>query len=208
MSVGGVSTATVSFSPAGILQGTVGVGQVDLAPVAAGDYILFNNTAPVRRILNVIDGSTLTIQAPLQTLPALGPVPYQVIRRPRPLLGEEDLTLPDDIVMDFTPNPPPNGAPLSLGVPSVLLSNGASTTQVYEILFSPAGNVIGQNSGGGQIFLWLTNTGLIPAGSYSTDTTEALLIAIQVRTGLVSVNPIGPSANPYQFAQNGRSSGM
>ena len=65
MSVGGVSTATVSFSPPG--RSSRGqwesVGR-SMAPVAAGDYILFNNTAPVGPfcILNVIDGSTLTIQ--------------------------------------------------------------------------------------------------------------------------------------------------
>jgi prepilin-type N-terminal cleavage/methylation domain-containing protein len=203
----GPTYTTLAFSPPTLLQGNAAfAGQMDLAPVEPGDYIYLPNAVPPINGILSVTGSNVTISPGVNSSWLSNPVtpPYQILRRPRPLLGEENLTLPDDIVIDFN---------LSSGIPSILVNATPNPVTVNEILFSPSGNVIGQNSGGsgggGQVFIWLTNTGLIKAGTYSSDPTEALLIAIQVRTGLISVNPPGPTQpTAYQYAQNLRSSGM
>jgi len=200
-------TALVTFNQAGILLGNFAAGgQIqgnaqtggDLAPVSSGDYIEFYRGGSVYQIASVAaSGTTLTLtgNGPITGAAAS----YRIIRQPRPLMGQEDLTLPDDIIIDFT-NVPSGSTPKSVVPTRAVLDSTTSVPTLFsEIVFGPAGNVIGQNSGQDKVYLWLTD---------STGVAQPLILALQVRTGLVGVHPVGSAGNEYQFAKDGRSSGM
>lgn len=70
----------------------------------------------------------------------------------------------------------------------------------YEILFSPAGAVVGKAANSDLICLWLCNqSGSVPP----------VLISIRTRTGLIGVYPVNESGgDPYLFARDYRASGM
>src|SRR5262249_21907099 len=152
-------------------QGAAGApGQVDaslgqLAPVMNGDYLELNGGAQVHVITGVSKSSQtlattrLLISVPQNSRPEDSPS-FRIIRQPRPLPGEDILALPQDMAVDLTLD---NGTP-----PSTLYSRNIPTRTVtsalsgrltlYEIVFSPRGAVVGQNTPSGKIILWLRNT--------------------------------------------------
>jgi len=174
----------------------------DLAPVQQGDYIEFNGVGPVYQITqpvqyipngNVFQLSSLTIAT--SGPDSGGPTPFRIRRAPRPQPGEEDLTLPDEVVLDLNGNPQR----------SQIRPRSVAGTQVkvYEVLFSPAGNVIGSGTGQTNINLWLTDT-----NDAANNGNRALLITVQVGSGLIGVNSVAPGKDPYLFTKDGRASGM
>jgi prepilin-type N-terminal cleavage/methylation domain-containing protein len=200
----GPVNTTVTFLP---LTALIGASQLaDQAPVEAGDYIEFYGVGPVYQISQVslaLTGNTITL---LTTGPDTGTsTPFRIRRAPRLQPGEEDLTLPDDVVLDLRGlnannpvtaisgiNPPRSRVPMR--------TVGGNT--VYEILFSPAGNVIGSGTGQTNINLWLTDT-----NDVNNADNRALLITVQVGSGLIGVNSVAPG-DPYAFTKDGRASGM
>jgi hypothetical protein len=117
------------------------------------------------------------------------PVPptaqFRIVRRPRGLLGAAALQLPPDVAIDLT---------LCRGV-SVDARTGAA-----DILFSPAGEVLGAPAG--QVILWLLDSS--PGGTADS----ARLVSVYTRTGFIATQPVDVGGDdPYRFTRDGRSSG-
>jgi prepilin-type N-terminal cleavage/methylation domain-containing protein len=201
----GNSVAT--FSGVDFQGAALFVGQPDFGLVQPGDYLEANGGGSVHYISNVIQSPpnppTLVLtnpNIPPLTVPASS---YRIIRQPRRLQGEDVQTLPQDMVIDLTNLGTP--AALSLNVPTRTVSlppPGPSQTFV-EIVFSPAGSVIGTGTTSGKIILWVRNT-TKPIGDPGATT----LIAVQIRTGFIAAHPISLSADPYLFTEDGKSSGL
>jgi prepilin-type N-terminal cleavage/methylation domain-containing protein len=190
---GGTASATVTFTGVDFTGGgTVsGTGQVLQGLVQPGDYLQVatdSSGQPVHKVIGVsLSAGTYTVTLATATLNVLGPTSsYSFYRQPRPLVGEEVKQLPGTVAI--------NNA-LSLNIPT-------NTTGSYEIVFGPTGAVVGYGTTGGKIVLFLQD--------YATDTNPGppTLIAIQTRTGFIGAFPVAPGANPYAFAEDGRSSGF
>jgi prepilin-type N-terminal cleavage/methylation domain-containing protein len=120
---------------------------------------------------------------------------YRFVRQPRPLLGEPTLQLPDKVLV--------NGG-LSLNVPQAY---DFTTSGNYDILFAPSGAVI--NATGGRVVLWVEDDNLV---------SQPTLLCVYSYTGGVAAHPvsqpfnrgqpISATNNPYQFTQDGKSSGQ
>jgi prepilin-type N-terminal cleavage/methylation domain-containing protein len=187
------------------------VNSPDNFAVMPGDYIEFNGGGLLHQILGIMSPpfappfnactsvAILPLNADLPTSPTAN---YRVIRQPRVIANEEAIQLPQDVAIDFT---------LSLRVPQrqaysgVGLSPGGPSPQVYvyrDILFAPSGAIVGQNSGSGNIILYvrdITRDAIIDG--------DPRLVTIHTHTGLIGVHPIDPT-NLYRFTQDARSSGL
>lgn len=214
-------TGVVTFQPAGVLLGSAQTGgQADLAPAQAGDYIEFNRGGGVSSIKAVDPtGTVVQLQDNGPSIGGTVAVPYRIIRQPRKLLGEEDLNLPDGVAIlspAYVPQPALPSPPGSLNVPSRIVD--PTLPPYYEIMFSPAGNVIGQGVGQDKVYLWLFDTDILtstiptdlPNNPLPQKAQPAVIIAIQVRTGLIGTYATDPppSTDAYFQARTGRSSGM
>ena len=115
---------------------------------------------------------------------------YRIIRSPRPLIGEKPLNLPIDVVVYL----PGQGYPSSY-VP--LDSDGN-----YDIMFDPTGKLIRAAGSQGKVVLWVGDP--TPNSTAGGDT----LIAVYARTGVITTQPAGPPSDPYQYIENGATSGM
>jgi prepilin-type N-terminal cleavage/methylation domain-containing protein len=192
---------TVTFQPAGVLVGSAAVGgQADVAPVAAGDYIEFYHSGGVFSILSVDPaGSSLTLQGNGPTMAAGAAGPYRIIRQPRPLLGEEDLNLPDGTAI-YSPGC------------SNLPQRTVGATSFVEVVFSPAGNVIGQGATQDKVYLWIYDADILapdqPSSALPVNGQPPFLITVQMRSGLIGIYPVSTGADPYFEAKKGQSSGM
>jgi hypothetical protein len=196
-------TAQVDFTGVDFIGAASTPGQLDVGLVQVGDYLEVNGGGGVYQINNVLLNNPLTPLAPTLMINFSGstalPTPiynFRILRQPRRLLGEDVLQMPPDVVID--PVSPAGG---SLNIPSRLPTG--SSTPFLEILFSPAGGVIGQGTGTDKICLWVRDSTLTP----NTNGGPAI-IAIQVRTGFIATHPVGPATNYYQYTQDGRSSGI
>jgi prepilin-type N-terminal cleavage/methylation domain-containing protein len=170
---------------------TYNFGSTGLPDVLPGDYLELNG-GPLHQIATV-SGTQLTVAT--ATLPAnqtymnlKGSLPnYRIIRQPRLIDGEEPMNLPGTVGVDPTKSTPPSST----------ISPGS-----YDILFAPSGAVIGQGTPSGQIYLWVrdmtANTATDIKAGYGT------IIAIQVRSGTISSQPVGPASDPYQFTRDAR----
>jgi type II secretory pathway pseudopilin PulG len=118
---------------------------------------------------------------------------YRILRMPRELTGEPILQLPGNIVVDMNSG-------FSFNVPLRTLPTTPTPTSVYEILFSPDGSVVGPGVSGGKIILWVRDP-------TNADVNLGGLVCVQARTGFISSYDIFPG-NPYQFADEGRDSGL
>src|SRR5262249_13601954 len=105
---------------------------------------------------------------------------------PRPLLGEDSLFLPADVIIDLS---------LSLNVP---------VRQSYpEILFAPSGAVVGAGTAtNDKIVLWVRD-------GFRDNITdgEPVLVLINVLSGKVGAVPVDPG-NYYSFTTDQRAGGM
>jgi len=186
------TTKTATFTGVDFI-GTDPSAPKDQWAVQAGDYLEVYGGGGVRRITDVPSATTLTLQnAPDQAVNAPGTGNYRILRQPRPIVGEEVLTLPQDMVVDLNSG-------RSQGVPTRTTPTGT----VNEIVFATTGAVTGVGTGVGQIFLWVRdNTVASPTAEGSA------IVAVQVRTGFIAAHPVDPGADPYFFAKDARSSGM
>jgi prepilin-type N-terminal cleavage/methylation domain-containing protein len=110
---------------------------------------------------------------------------YRIIRAARPLSGEPDMKLPQDVAVDLS------------------LSQFGGTA---DFLFLPSGAL--QQASGGKVIFWVRDTSLDDPRAG-----EPTLIAIYPRNGAIAAHPVNPDPNvgggsPYYYTQDGRDSGM
>jgi prepilin-type N-terminal cleavage/methylation domain-containing protein len=177
--------------------------------VQQGDYLEVNGGGPVYYIQAVQDSATLVLMNTQVTL--TNPTSnYRIIRQPRRLLGEDLMTLPQNMVVDLSRSnaADPTSTVYSKNVPSRTVGGGQAA---YEILFSPNGSVIGQGSPSGKILLWVrdsTKQVFVDPVNQIYDSGAGTLISVQIRTGFIAAHPIATSGDPYVFTEDGRSSGL
>jgi prepilin-type N-terminal cleavage/methylation domain-containing protein len=120
---------------------------------------------------------------------------YRIIRSPRPVRGEETIYLPDDVVIDLTPQ--------SQGGLSQLPAD--PQTKNYDILFAPAGSILGPAASNGKIILWVYNTN---EKQNNANTAEQSLIVVYTRTGLIASFPVDiGSGDALSFVKDPKSAG-
>jgi prepilin-type N-terminal cleavage/methylation domain-containing protein len=141
---------------------------------------------------------------------------YRVSRKARPVVGEAVLQMPKDVAIDISRDPanPPSWYRM---FPATANTGG---TQPFDILFSPAGQVIGaEGSLGSRICLWVRDVSLGDPGPNQLPPGPNTLITVYTRTGHVTAHEINPmflvpnsnpnsnTWNPFQFTQDGLTSG-
>jgi hypothetical protein len=210
-------------APLGAADFSGGLPNMSDWPVQIGDYLEVKGGGLVHRIIEVKpDKRTLLLQVNQQGKACPHPInlteDYRIIRKPRVLTGEAALLLPKDIAIDISPRPAPPiwAAPLdsretrtlSQGIPSTL----DGTANIFSILFSPAGGVIGQGTTRDRIILFVRDVSLdAPSNPGEPFPGEPILISIDVRTGFISAHPVNPDGNfndMYRFTRDGRGSGI
>jgi prepilin-type N-terminal cleavage/methylation domain-containing protein len=191
-------------------------------PVSPGDYLELYGGGVVRLITAVnaaaattagYDDYQLTVNgtanggADLPDVSANPPVPgvsptnYRIIRQTQRIDGEAALTFPSNVGADFSAPTWNNNLPLS-------------NPPNYEILFSPGGQVIGQGTTSGMIYVWMRratpqpNNKLDPDNSLDPQQGKPIIVTIYVRTGAVAQHPVSRKSDPYEFTRDGRASGM
>jgi type II secretory pathway pseudopilin PulG len=188
------------------------------ALLQAGDVILIPGFDP-RRILAVGQGTAsggqfayqITLDKALVGSPTTTTA-YRVSRKARPIVGEAVLQFPKDIALDVSrdvTNPFPSWYRMFPGT----ANNGGPNP--FDILFSPAGQVIGtEGSLGSRICLWVRDVSLLDLGPTQVPSGSSTLITIYTRTGHVTSHPIDPTGltpgstwNPFRFTQDGLTSG-
>jgi prepilin-type N-terminal cleavage/methylation domain-containing protein len=193
------NTQTVALEPAAATAADFSGGFTDRAlwPVQAGDYLEVNGGLP-HRITKVTNATTLVLDSPLPVAitlanPALN---YRILRSPR-VVGEDQLQLPSEIVIDLDTNTK-YGNPLPWNTITDPVTN--TTTSTLDILFSPSGAVIGRGTSGDAIYLWVRDSTL---PLFQGDNT---LVAVQVRTGAAFAFPVDntPAGDPYSIPKTGR----
>ncbi len=179
-----------------------------------GDYLELNGGGPVYVIIGVDSQSLILANTQIQlNAPTAN---YRILRQPRPLLGEDVLSLPQDMIVDNSlSNPNDLTSSYSKNVPARSIVGDGGRATFYEITFSPTGTVIGQTTPSGKIILWVRN-----ATKPVNDPGAVTLIAVSIRTGFITAHPINisvPTIDPktgistidlYLFTEDGKSSGM
>ena len=186
---------------------TGGLSVATLYPVQVGDYFqcplntgtptlittapAVNNTQPPSQSFTTNSPNSVTAGATTS---------YRIMRGPRPVAGEDTIYLPDNVIIDMgAAGTPPTGCPGSILTPNVT----AAGTVYYDILFAPAGSVLGPGGTTGKIILWVRDT----TQNWQT-ATQQLLIVVNARTGLVAYYPVDTSSgNYYSFTQNPAAAG-
>jgi hypothetical protein len=167
-------------------------------PVQPGDYLV------VQGIVYQIDSSPAITAAPTgSSFPitrkadtAMTAVTnYNIVRKPRPLAGEDTLELPRDVGVDWA---------LSRAGGAVIPGAAGNT---FDILFGPQGTVIGTAAQYDKIILWVRDRSLDPNQG------DQSLITIYCRTNALAFVPVNTDANvgagdPYYYTQDGRASGQ
>lgn len=164
--------------------------------VLAGDMLELVEGNSIHRVVEdptydpTIDASTVrlaSVPERAKTQPYRTSEHYRFVRQPRPLMGEPALQLPAGVLVE----PDATAGGRSLNVPRSW--SGAHA----EIIFTPSGEVL--NAVGGRVVLWVR---------HESGAAPPTLLTIYARTGGVAAHPEGPAGNPYQFTQDGRSSGQ
>lgn len=209
------SFSTFSFTSSSGVDFTNGAntGQYDQYLVQPGDYFELYGGGNIHLILDVAlntttnpPTSTITLASPA-TAAVSATANYRIRRQPRPILGEETLSMPQGMVVDIN-NLSRNVSRRSIGGP-----NTPPVAVYQEVLFAPTGAVIGLGTGGGQVYLWVMD------GDPDTNPQQngLAIVAIQARAGFISAHPIAPwdrtqpisqQNDPYRFSYDARSSGL
>jgi len=178
---------------------TGGLPDPTLYPVLPGDYFQcplntgtpFLITAPPPG--PAVTGTTISIPSNTQMIAATSS--YRIMRGPRPVAGEDTVFLPDNVIIDMGNSG--SGCPGS--VPNFGQLGGGN----YDILFAPAGAILGPLAGNGRIILWLRDT----TQNWQT-TQQQTLIVVSTRTGLITYYPLDTaSGNYYSQTQNPAAAG-
>jgi hypothetical protein len=213
------------------------LGAEDEFDVQNGDYFELYGGGYLRQIFSVstssTPSSTLTMLNPQSwptpgtgTSPVVAPSTaanpgpnYRIVRQPRELPGEPVLTLPYNVAIDL--NTASNvggvaGNTQTFSNPPIRTSlNPTSTYNYREVVFSPAGAVIGsgnQNPYDGQIYLWVRDI-TVPNIAPDPQQGNPTVIAVQTRSGLIGAYPVAPikgvyNNDPFYFTKVARSSGL
>jgi len=185
--------------------------------IQAGDYLEIYGGGVLRRTAGpptLVANSTTQYQLPLDTTgvslpasPTTAPTGtltnYRVILQPRVIDGEATLSFPQGTGIDFSATSWNNNQPLSN--PPTRFDPNLNQT-VYEILFAPSGAVIGANTTTGLIVLWARS--MKQSNASDRFIGKPLLITVQTRTGFIAQHMVSPNTDPYEFARDGKSSGM
>jgi type II secretory pathway pseudopilin PulG len=189
----GIGGGQAQFANVDFTAGGAPPGQFLVQP---GDYLELYGGGGVH-LITAVTGSTslqlssdpfdagLTLDSPTTN--------YRILRQPRPLLGEPTMTMPKSLAADM--NPIPGTAARS----NVQSSPGGQ----LEVVFAPSGAVVGANACNGKVLIYVHDvTQPIP------DPGRAGVVAVQTRTGFIAAYDLAPGADPFRFAQEGRSSGL
>jgi prepilin-type N-terminal cleavage/methylation domain-containing protein len=138
-------------------------------------------------------------------------------RKARPVVGEPVLQLPKDIAIDITSTAAGAYPQWYRMFPAAANPHG---NQPFDILFSPAGQVIGAEGNlGSRICLWVRDVSLGDPGPSQLPPGYNTLITIYTRTGHVTAHEINSAGlnpnlskatntwNPFLFTQDGLTSG-
>jgi prepilin-type N-terminal cleavage/methylation domain-containing protein len=188
-------------------------GFVDLTqntyPVQPGDYIEFKGGGLVHMIDGVLGANQLHLASPMP-YPINDTADYRIIRKPRVLVGETPMLLPQDIVVDINTN-----VKYSNPLPPVSVvkdSTGLNGEQYIDLLFGPSGGVLNVPGQSSFLCLWVRDmTTEPPTGVPAEFGGEPLLVTLYKRTGSLAVHPadlVPPAKSPYTFAADGKSSGL
>jgi prepilin-type N-terminal cleavage/methylation domain-containing protein len=189
--------------------------------VELGDYLqaIHNGNVYTAKIIG-ITAAKVTLDKPLSPLmastvltpPTSAPVKvtdFKIIRKVRPLAGEETVQLPPNMTIDLKAcNPlPPNPiltaafpAAQSSGAWYALNSNGIPTATdfYYEVMFNSSGSLAA--SSGRNVILYVRPLDGKPD--------EHAVIAVHSSTGQIVVHPVGPTGSPYLYTTDGKGSGL
>jgi prepilin-type N-terminal cleavage/methylation domain-containing protein len=187
-------------------------------PVQAGDFLELNGGGLVTSITaqpstsgtNGSNYDTLTLSNnPIASF-GVPVTAYRIFRGPRRVEGEDSLKLPGSVaILIADVNKSTNvHTCYSKNIParSIPFGGGAQATFLYEIVFSPAGTVVGQGTNSGdKIVLYVRDMTL----DHIWDGDPGLVV-VNPRTGAIAVQPVDPTNPPnyYTFTTDPRSSGM
>jgi len=174
---------------------TGGLQDPTLWPVQINDFFQFNGGTPVRigKVNGPNDTPPNSISIP-SNIQAGGPSgSYRIFRGPRPAAGEDTFLLPDNVIVDMGNSG--SGCPGSSPLPSGAIN--------YDILFAPAGAVLGPLGSSGKIILWVRDT----TQNWQTTTSQSLIV-VYTRTGLIASYPVDTgSGNWYSYTQDPATAG-
>jgi hypothetical protein len=207
----GLSNGVATFTGIDFLGGAASADEYLVQP---GDYLELRGGGGVSRIDAVERDRLMLSDATPDPVEFAPTAYYRILRKPRPLPGEKVLEVPGDTVIDLGPPSaldPVTRQPLSFSsaaptrsvkVPERLVGGGRSPRKlILEVVFSPAGAVVGPQSG--KVILWLRDATAAPP-----DLGSPSLLALPVATGFVGAYDVAPGANPYRFAESGRGAGL
>lgn len=202
--------STVTVAPTNLSQAIVSLalnGQVEV-----NDYLEVMGNGLMHRIIgiNVTPAAitVLTLNSPM-LYPLAATTQYRIVRLPR-VTGDDVTTLPG--------NDPQNSQLLSLQSVVIDLSTNVNFNNTLpslnadgslDILFSPSGAVISQGVTTDTINLWVREYADVKANPIPVaGNGQQTILGVYVRSGLCAAHPPAPGANPYQYLQDGRTSGL
>jgi prepilin-type N-terminal cleavage/methylation domain-containing protein len=170
------------------------------SPIQAGDFFECNG-GQICVITGVSGATTITAQMQPGDTTGMwtftGSSDFRIVRQPQAMIGADMLALPSGVAVNTTAN---------TTFPSALPPTDAQGN--INILFAPNGSVITPGLSGRDIRLWVVDTNQPGfSASASTFTGTPLIVTVAIRTGLISVQSVGPSGSEYKFVQDGKSSG-
>jgi prepilin-type N-terminal cleavage/methylation domain-containing protein len=200
---GGTLTATAGSTTATIsadLSGGFGTSSA-LWPVQPGDYLLILSSGLVHQITAVSPSTNTVTLASAIPFAVNATANYRILRSPR-VSGEEKLSLPLNIGIRVDTNATYANAQYGNNLT-------ANSDGNIDILFSPSGNVIGDQAGTDKVILWVCDTSL----ANTPWDGEPTLITVYTRSGLVAPVPVDPdginyngttnkTSTPYSFTPN------
>lgn len=171
-------------------------------PAPAGTYLVTVYGAPTGVPLpNVLVRDWPIPGEKVLPTPGASPTNYRIIRQPEPISGEATLKLPENVGIDFS-------------APSWNGTTALSTPPNNEIVFGPGGQVIGNGTKSGMIYLWVRRTERGAAAPAKPDNSvdhlagKPILVTTYVRSGAVAQHPVSRKTDPYEFTRDGKASGM
>jgi prepilin-type N-terminal cleavage/methylation domain-containing protein len=203
-----VTQATITFSgPVDFFGGSTDPTQYLVQP---GDYLEAPVGAPsaVYKIATVVDKQTLQLTAASTAALTFSntslPPTYQIYRKPRPIAGEDLVTMPRNVVIDLTQSP--QSYERSVGITAVQTDDNGNVTSNADIMFGPQGSLL-TGTACGNVILWIRD--------YTIDDTKASpayhtsrLVSVGFLTGFIAAHPVSPLPDNYSYTRDGRNSGF